>query len=147
MEVCDIACTIPVSLKIKQHDHTAFCNNYWLFNIQLPVCVFIMSLKGTLYNEWAIRQNASMVDYCRTSTAAVAGATAGILGLTGLYGFAFFFVYSFILSILLAFKAGSNWTNYFTSRRQIWFDGMIGIGGLFTYVLLWTFLYGMVHVY
>ncbi len=106
-----------------------------------------MSLQRIIYNERAVRKNASIVDYCRTSSAAIAGATAGILGLTGLYGFAFFFVYSLVLSSMLAVKAGSDWDKYFTSRRQIWFDGMIGIGGLFTYVLLWTFLYGMVHVY
>ena len=106
-----------------------------------------MSLKKIVYNDRAVRQNASIVDYCRTFTAAIAGATAGILGLTGLYGFAFFFISSLVLSAMLAVKAGSDWNKYFTSRRQIWFDGMIGIGGLFTYVLLWTFLYGMVHVY
>ena len=106
-----------------------------------------MGFEKVVYSEAAVRYNASVVDYCRTSTAAIAGATAGVLGLTGLYGFAFFFVYSLILSVMLAAKAGSDWNKYFTSRRQIWFDGMIGIGGLFTYVLLWTFLYGMVHVY
>ena len=100
----------------------------------------------TVFNERAVRLNASIVDYCRISAAAISGAAAGIiLGLTGLNGFAFFIVFSLALSLMLAMKAGSNWNNYFTTRRQIWFDEMIG--GLFTYVLLWTFLYGMVHVY
>ena len=98
-----------------------------------------------VYNERAVRLNASIIDYCRTSAAAISGATAGILGLTGLNGFAFFLIFSLALSLMLATKAGPSWNNYFTTRRQIWFDGMIG--GLFTYVLLWTFLYGMVHVY
>ena len=80
-----------------------------------------------------------------TGRSAISGDAAGILELTGLNGFAFFIIFSLALSLMLAMKAGSNWNNYFTTRRQIWFDGMIG--GLFTYVLLWTFLYGMVHVY
>ena len=104
-----------------------------------------MGLKEVVYSERAVRKNAAIIDYCRTSGAAIAGATAGILGLTGLYGFVFFIVYSVLLSFMLATKAGTHWKKYFTTRRQIWFDGVIG--GLFTYVLLWTFLYGMVHVY
>jgi len=102
-------------------------------------------LKEIVYNERAIKRNAAIVDYCRTSGAALAGATAGILGLTGLYGFAFYILYSLLLSVMLAVKAGRNWANYFQSSYSVWFSGVLG--GLFTYVLLWTFLYGMVHVY
>lgn len=102
--------------------------------------------KGSeVYNSRAVMTNNSIVDYCRTSAAAVAGATAGILGLTGLQGFAFFILYSIIVSVMFTVKAGTNWNKYFLSRRSLWFDGILG--GLFTYVLLWTFLYGMVHVY
>ena len=106
---------------------------------------FRLKDSDNVFNERAVRLNSSIIDYCRTSAAAISGAAAGILGLTGLNGFAFFLVFSLALSLMLAMKAGQNWNNYFTTRRQIWFDGMIG--GLFTYVLLWTFLYGMVHVY
>lgn len=101
--------------------------------------------KEEVFNERAFRTNAATIDYCRTSGSVIAGAIAGIMGLTGLYGFVFFFVYSAFLSILLVAKAGTGWNNYFTSSRALWFDGILG--GLFTYVLLWTFLYGMVHVY
>jgi len=101
-------------------------------------------LTGDVFNERAMRNNHALIDYCRTSVAAISGATAGILGLTGLYGFGFFILYSILFSILLAIKAGTSWNKYFTTRRAIWFDGILG--GLFTYVLLWTFLYGMVHV-
>ena len=102
-------------------------------------------LKETVYNDSAIKRNAALVDYCRTSGAVIGGATAGVLGLTGLYGFLFYFAYSVFLSMMLAVKAGRNSTKYFQSSSSIWFSGMLG--GLFTYVLLWTFLYGMVHVY
>uniref|UniRef100_A0A0E9RFV5 ER membrane protein complex subunit 6 n=1 Tax=Anguilla anguilla TaxID=7936 RepID=A0A0E9RFV5_ANGAN len=39
----------------------------------------------------SVRGNAAVLDYCRTSVSALSGATAGILGLTGLYGFIFYF--------------------------------------------------------
>ena len=104
-----------------------------------------LGLKDVVYSQRAIQRNAAIIEYCRTSGAAISGAAAGILGLTGLNGFAFFVIFSIVLSLMLALKAGPSWNKFFTSRRQIWFDGMVG--GLFTYVLLWTFLYGMVHVY
>ncbi|XP_067661345.1 ER membrane protein complex subunit 6-like isoform X2 [Haliotis asinina] len=97
------------------------------------------------YSELAVRGNSSIIEYCRTSLSALSGATAGILGLTALYGFAFYFITAFLLSMMLLIKAGSRWNSYFVSRRIPFFNGVFG--GLFTYVLFWTFLYGMVHVY
>jgi len=47
----------------------------------------------------SVRHNAAIVDYCRTSVSALSGATAGIMGLTGLYGFVFYFVSSLMLSV------------------------------------------------
>lgn len=104
-----------------------------------------MGLKEEVFNERAVRKNSAIIDYCRTSGAVIAGAAAGIIGLTGLYGFAFFILVSMALSTVLSMKAGRDWNKYFTTRRQLWLDGVVG--GLFTYILVWTFLYGMVHVY
>ena len=98
-----------------------------------------------LRNERASRHNSSLLEYGRTSIAVISGLTAGILGLTGLYGFAFYFIYSLAMSVILAVKVGSNWNIYFPNRYAVWIDGVFG--GLFTYVLLWTFVYGMVHVF
>ncbi|MED6244984.1 ER membrane complex subunit 6 [Ataeniobius toweri] len=95
-------------------------------------------------SEMAVRGNAAVLDYCRTSVSALSGATAGILGLTGLYGFIFYFLSSFLLSLLLILKAGRRWNKCFKSRRLLFTGGLVG--GLFTYVLFWTFLYGMVHL-
>ena len=51
-------------------------------------------------SEAAVRGNAAVLDYCRTSVSALSGATAGILGLTGLYGFIFYLLASVLLSLL-----------------------------------------------
>ena len=103
------------------------------------------NLNEEIFNERVVRRNISIVDYCRTAGAVIAGVSAGVLGLNGLYGFGFFLLYSLLMSIMLTIKAGTSWSTFFTSRRSLWLDGIFG--GLFTYVLLWTFLYGMVHVY
>ena len=97
------------------------------------------------YSPVAIATNHNIIEYCRTSMSALSGSTAGIIGLTSLYGFAFYFLMAVTLWLIIVAKCGSHWTKYFTSRRQILTNGLFG--GLTTYVLFWTFLYGMVHVY
>ena len=104
-----------------------------------------MDMLGKTLNDKAVQHNNFIVDYCRTSLAVIAGATAGILGLTGLYGFVLYLVFSLLMSFMLVAKAGTKWNSYFYSRRALWIDGVFG--GLFAYILLWTFTYGMVHVF
>ena len=105
------------------------------------------SQKGAevVYSPLAIATNHNIIEYCRTSMSALSGSTAGIIGLTSLYGFIFYFLMAVALWLIIILKVGSNWNKYFTSRRQILTNGLFG--GLTTYVLFWTFLYGMVHVY
>ncbi|KAL1492077.1 hypothetical protein ABEB36_012572 [Hypothenemus hampei] len=98
------------------------------------------------YSESAIRNNLSIVEYCRTSMAALSGCTAGILGLTSLYGALFFVCATITVWLMFLYKAGfSNWNKYFISRKSLLTSGFYG--QLFTYILCWTFIYGMVHVY
>lgn len=97
------------------------------------------------YSELAIRQNHGVLEYSRSSMSALAGCTAGILGLTSLYGFAFYFITMTFLWFLILMKAGPGWNKYFRSRLPILTGGLSG--GVGTYILFWTFIYGMVHVY
>ncbi|XP_069082441.1 ER membrane protein complex subunit 6 isoform X1 [Pleurodeles waltl] len=118
----------------------------WELKPSTAMAALAMKREGPQFiSEAAVRGNAAVLDYCRTSVSALSGATAGILGLTGLYGFVFYFLASFLLSLLLVLKSGRRWNKYFKSRRPLFTGGLVG--GLFTYVLFWTFLYGMVHVY
>ena len=50
----------------------------------------MMFADTVMYNDVAVRSNSAVIEYCRTSMAALGGSTAGILGFTGLYGFFFF---------------------------------------------------------
>ncbi|CAF0709340.1 unnamed protein product [Brachionus calyciflorus] len=96
-------------------------------------------------SESAVRYNHFLLDYCQTSFSALSGCTAGILGLTGLYGFLFYFVVSIMTSLFMAIYLGNNTSKYFLSTQTL-FTSTIW-SGLQTYLLFWTFLYGMVHVY
>ncbi|XP_022208566.1 ER membrane protein complex subunit 6 [Drosophila obscura] len=97
------------------------------------------------YSEGAIRNNISAVEYCRTSMAAISGCAAGILGLSATLGFLFYFLSVFVLWLMVLLKSGTQWRKYFISRSNLLTNQFMG--GLCTYVLFWTFLYGMVHVY
>ncbi|ETN73996.1 hypothetical protein NECAME_13285 [Necator americanus] len=70
---------------------------------------------------------------------------AGILGLTGIPGFIFYFVSVAIQALFWEAKAGFEWKSYFLDRTLSVTHSIVG--GLFTYILFWVFLYGMVHVY
>lgn len=99
-----------------------------------------------ILNESAIRYNDYLLDYCQTAVSATSGSAAGILGLTGLNGFVFYFICSFILSVSILFYLGQNNTKkFFLSKKTIFTSTLWS--GIQTYLLFWTFLYGMVHVY
>ncbi|RKP11158.1 Rab5-interacting protein-domain-containing protein [Thamnocephalis sphaerospora] len=93
-----------------------------------------------------VAQNQRTLTYCRSFFSAVSGSAAGILGFTGLHGFYFYVVTSAIMSGLIwSLKTSGQPTRYFRSAREAVWDGVLG--GLFSYVLFWTLLYGIVHVY
>ena len=101
---------------------------------------------GIVFSPLAISVNHYLVEYCRTSMSALAGCTAGIIGLSSLQGFTFYAIMVVIFWLMILVKAdGSNWHRYFISKWNILTNNFLG--GLTTYVLFWTFLYGMVHVY
>lgn len=66
---------------------------------------FEFVLEIVAYSETAVRNNSAIVEYCRISMSALSGGTAGLLGLTSLYGFAFylFAVVGLWVNIILSF--------------------------------------------
>ncbi|XP_003745582.1 ER membrane protein complex subunit 6 [Galendromus occidentalis] len=96
-------------------------------------------------NETALRHNTSVLSFTRTAVSALSGVSAGILGLTSFCGFAFYFFTALILWCMLVFRNYKTWPKYLKSRRTFLTHSLLE--GLFTYILFWTFSYGMVHVY
>ena len=58
------------------------------------------------FSQTAISNNQAVVEYCRTSMAALSGGTAGILGLSTLFGFAFYGISVVTLWLLVLWKVG-----------------------------------------
>jgi hypothetical protein len=103
------------------------------------------NIEPVLYSEVAVRFNENSLEQCRTSVSALSGCVAGILGLTSYKGFLFYAFSMFFLSFLIYLYIRNEHRKFFTSLNHIFLNGFLN--GLLTYVLFWTFLYGMVHVY
>lgn len=93
----------------------------------------------------ALQSNHVVLNYCRTALSAIAGSVAGVLGLYGVHGFVFYIFGSLLMSVLLIGKANFAWQKHFLSSWDIWTTGVLG--GALTFILFWTFLYGLVNVY
>ena len=98
-----------------------------------------------LYNEMAVRFNENSLEQCRTSVSALSGCVAGIMGLTSYKGFVFYAFSMLLLSLFIYVYIRHEHRKFFTSLNHVFVNGFFN--GLLTYVLFWTFLYGMVHVY
>jgi hypothetical protein len=102
-------------------------------------------IEPILYSEIAVRLNENSLEQCRTSVSALSGCVAGILGLTSYKGFLFYAFSMLFLSFLIYLYIRNEHRKFFTSLNHVFINGFFN--GLLTYVLFWTFLYGMVHVY
>eukprot|EP00257_Ricinus_communis_P018002 XP_015576581.1 ER membrane protein complex subunit 6 [Ricinus communis] len=92
-----------------------------------------------------LQSNMKVIYYSRTFLSIIGGVIAGILGLTGLNGFIFYFLVMATTSIGLLAKAKFSVHSYFGSWNQIILDGFFS--GLLSFVLFWTFAYDIVHIF
>lgn len=82
----------------------------------------------------------------RVASAIVAGCVAGILGMEGFSGFLFFFVSCMATSSMLCARMGSvTMSDYFAKPYQVWTEGLTE--GLMSYILFWTLLFDLVHIF
>ncbi|KAF9192115.1 ER membrane complex subunit 6 [Haplosporangium sp. Z 27] len=99
-----------------------------------------------LYVDMFIAKNSQTVTFMRSSYSAILGLAAGTLGLTNWSGFIFYFIGSAFLSLLIFIvKAKFSPGLYFRQSYNVFTEGIFG--GLLSYILFWTLLYGMIHVY
>eukprot|EP00048_Salpingoeca_helianthica_P009941 m.142665 g.142665 ORF g.142665 m.142665 type:complete len:103 (+) comp14975_c0_seq2:66-374(+) len=96
-------------------------------------------------NPVAAAKNMAIISQSRTLASILFGCAAGILGLTSLKGFAFYAIFSAIFSGLLFVVVGPKSSQFFASMRSVVWDGITD--GMLTFVLFWTLLYAMVHLF
>lgn len=94
-----------------------------------------------------MRKNEAAVEYVHTSMCVLAGCIAGIVGMTGLSGFAFLAAAYVVSAVSVwVFKLGMDVKVYFnTSALSFIFSGVLSQA--LSFILFWTLAYGLVHIY
>jgi hypothetical protein len=96
-------------------------------------------------NSRNVMHNTKSLNFSRTSLSVLAGGVAGILGLTSLNGFLFYFIASGILGLYYLLVETKSDAVHFLNKQQL--VTAFVFENLFTYILMWTLVYGCVHVY
>ncbi|KAL1920129.1 uncharacterized protein VTP21DRAFT_1275 [Calcarisporiella thermophila] len=97
------------------------------------------------YVELYVQYNNRHLTFARSAVAAIAGSAAGVLGLSGWKGFAFYGIVALTSSLALFVRCQFRPDLYFKKEREIWMEGVFG--GLLSFVLFHTLMYGIVHLY
>ncbi|XP_058091808.1 uncharacterized protein LOC131237821 isoform X2 [Magnolia sinica] len=79
-----------------------------------------------IFNADNLQSNMKIIYYSRTFVSIIGGVVAGILGLTGLMGFVFYFLIMAITSLGLMAKAKFSVHEYFDCWNRIIIDGFLG---------------------
>ncbi|GAA6022900.1 hypothetical protein JCM11491_006621 [Sporobolomyces phaffii] len=111
-----------------------------------PAPPVLLSAKAQPVYVPNLQHNNKALYYVKSTTACIAGATAGLLGLTNTLGFLFFFVTALATGIAFAAcNCHARPANYFLSARDPVVSGLAE--NLFSYVLFWTLFYSLVYIY
>jgi hypothetical protein len=102
-------------------------------------------IEKELFSPESMKQNAVAITNGRIIIAIAGGLLSGILGLSGLKGGLFYFLYMALFTLCLVLKLGWTYQPYFASWNQICVDGMLG--NVTTYILFWTLAFNSVHVF
>ena len=75
------------------------------------------------------------------------GMIAGILNITGIFGFLFFFIYSILIGIILYIIVNSisNGKTFFYSNSSLITQNLTT--NFMTYLIFWVMFYNFVHIY
>eukprot|EP00891_Asterochloris_glomerata_P006741 jgi/Astpho2/6741/Aster-x1398 len=100
-----------------------------------------------LLNGSAIRHNATVLSFNRVFASLLAGLVAGVWGITGWSGFAYYFIAHLLLTIPLYFKANFAPQRYFQSNKALWMDNVVDSTSVLTFILFWTLSNNFVHLF
>ena len=96
-------------------------------------------------NTRNVMHNTKSLNFSRTSLSVLSGVVSGILGLTSIYGFLFYLITSGLLGMYYLLSESRSDATHFLNKQQL--VTAFVAENLFTYILVWTLIYGCVHVY
>ncbi|KAL3144408.1 ER membrane complex subunit 6, variant 2 [Trebouxia sp. C0010 RCD-2024] len=89
----------------------------------------------------------SSIECSRVFASLITGLAAGVLGVTGWGGFAYYFLVHSLLGVPLYLKAQGRPTEFLQSGRSIWVDEVFTSTSLLTFILFWTLTHNFVHLF
>ena len=97
----------------------------------------------------AVMSNAATVDYVRTWSIVAAACAAGVCGATGSTGFALYAAQHLIVTLALLRLMKWKPAEYVPDASLISFSltGLADLPNVLTYILFWTVLFAVVHIY
>lgn len=99
-----------------------------------------------LLSAEAMARNANTERYIRSFMSIVSGCAVGVLGLTGLQGFAAFALLHLVVTVALLAKMGFQLPRFSTASLPAFAFGS-AFGELTSFVMFWTLLFALVHLY
>eukprot|EP00754_Rhynchopus_humris_P043965 Rhum_TRINITY_DN3676_c0_g1::Rhum_TRINITY_DN3676_c0_g1_i1::g.11662::m.11662 len=94
-----------------------------------------------------VMRNMSALNKIRVFVACTSGALAGVLGLTGAAGFAFFAAMSLLTTVYMhAVVLGLNAGEFFMPDQKLYGIGSL-LSAIVTYIVVWTVAYDVAHVF
>ncbi|GAA5931855.1 hypothetical protein JCM3775_000061 [Rhodotorula graminis] len=113
-------------------------------DVTLPPRPFLAP-HARVYPPNLVHNNQSLY-YVKSTTACLAGALAGILGLTNLAGFALFLATSVSVGGAYSLaQCGANPQRFFVKPSEPLLAGTLG--NCFSFILFWTLFYSLVYIY
>ena len=95
-----------------------------------------------------VAHNVEQVVQLRSMVSLYAGVVAGVLGLTGYFGFAFFVAQALSVSLLLDQKCKSTGlTSFFPKGRSDIFTFGSLTTGVLIYIFVWTVIYDVIYLF
>jgi hypothetical protein len=92
--------------------------------------------------------NAAAVTRIRTATSLLAGVAAGVLGITGWFGFVFFALHAVATSLAVGKLSCQGAPQaYFVQGSKELFSISSLSSGMLTYILLWTIVYDSLYIF
>ncbi|TDH70151.1 hypothetical protein CCR75_001635 [Bremia lactucae] len=103
--------------------------------------------KVEFFSMEIMKNNEKAVEYIHTSMCVIAGCMAGIMGMTGLQGFAFLAaIYVATAISIWVIKLGMDVKVYFNTSVMSFIVGGV-LSQALSFILFWTLSYGLVHIY
>lgn len=105
-------------------------------------------LSETRFVKANVQKNFEKLQEIRIMSSLLSGIGAGVLGLTGIYGFLFFIVLSVITSCLtLYFGCKGSTKLYLPGGKKPFFDITQIFSGCSTFLFVWTVTYDAIHLF